>query len=384
MYKDLHKYLLLFLAIIVVLTVYSLTKNQFVNENHIRFKTRKGYNNVEPSKGTPTIKPSSKNHDEEPSGKLMKANQDVITKLEKKTRSSRKYKKAVPPSQKLTDEILRQSIEAIHQRNFVKPPNETCVKRLPKAIVIGVQKCGTRELVDFIHLHPHIQIYFGAKIYEMHYFSSQYKNGIEWLKEQMPCSYSNQITVMKDAAYFHTESVPERIQKFNESINLILIVREPIARAYSSYSFFSRKSSHGKTFSDNVITERNEVNKQVRHVKNSVYDSSMKHWLKYFNLSQILIIESNEFKLNPVSVLNKIEQFLGIGHYITSDMFKHNSDKGFYCIKSNLTSTGMACFASNRGRAQENIPQETMAILNKYFKRRNKQFFKLIGRSFDW
>ena len=384
MYKDLQPYLLLFSAIIIVLTVYSLTKNQIVTENHIRFKTRKGYNNVGPSKGTPAIKPSSKNHDEEPSGILMKANQDVITKLEKKTRSSRKYKKAVSQSQKLTDEILRQSIEVIHQRNFVKPTNETCVKRLPKAIVIGVQKCGTRELVDFMHLHPHIQIYFGAKNYEMHYFSSQYKNGIEWMRGQMPCSYSNQITVMKDAAYFHTKSVPERIQKFNESIKLILIVREPIARAYSSYSFFSSKSSRGKTFSDIVITERNEVNKQVRHIKNSVYDSSMKLWLKYFNLSQILIIESIEFKLNPVSVLNKIEQFLGIGHYVTSDMFKHNSDKGFYCIKTNLTSTGMACFASNRGRAQETIPLETMAILQKYFKRRNKQFFKLIGHSFDW
>ena len=53
----------------------------------------------------------------------------------------------------------------------------------------------------------------------------------------------------------------------------------------------------------------------------------MKLWLKYFNLSQILIIEHNELKHDPVSVLVKVEQFLGLGHYITSDMFAYNAEK---------------------------------------------------------
>ena len=384
MSKALRTYLLLFLLLITLSTFYILTKNKFVNENHIQPGTRKGST----SKRIATLKPPSlsENSHGKQFDQLMNKGLDAIQQTkQEKLGSSRNFGYQERQRKKLTDDILRQSIEAIHQSNFVKPKNESCIKRLPKVIVIGVHKCGTRELVDFLRLHPHIQIYFGGKIYEMHYFSSWYKHGVEWFKEQMPCSYSNQITVMKDAAYFHQTYVPERIHNFNESIKLILIVREPIARAYSSYTYFSRKLSRQKSFSDVVLTaDKNRLRRQIMHIQHSVYDSSMENWLKYFNISQILTIESNELKHNPVSVLHKIERFLGIGQYIASEMFQYNSEKGFYCIRSNLTSTGMACFASDRGRSQKTIPEKTMKILKQYFKRRNKNFFKLIGRSFDW
>ena len=54
------------------------------------------------------------------------------------------------------EQLLRDSVGIFHLKNFIKPPNETCEKRLPTAIVIGVQKCGSHELIDFMHLHPHI------------------------------------------------------------------------------------------------------------------------------------------------------------------------------------------------------------------------------------
>ena len=141
--------------------------------------------------GTSQTNSLSKRHDETPMRLLDgKPKHEILkTKQDRETSSSKTHRKPVPLSWEEADEILRQSIEMIHQKNFNKPPNETCVKRLPSAIVIGVAKSGTRELVDFVHLHPHIQIYFTEKSYEMPYFSSKYKYGVEWLREQMPCSF---------------------------------------------------------------------------------------------------------------------------------------------------------------------------------------------------
>ena len=82
----------------------------------------------------------------------------------------------------------------------------------------------------------------------------------------------------------------------------------------------------------------------------SIYDEPMALWLRYFNRSQILILESAEFKKKPASALNKIESFLGLDHYITPDKFVYYREKHFYCIRSNLTDSGMACYATNRGR----------------------------------
>ena len=286
-----------------------------------------------------------------------------------------------------TQQILWDSIELFHSNKFIKPPNEVCEKRPPSAIVIGVQKSGTRELIDFMHLHPHIQIYRKKEHYEMNYFSRRYNKSMGWFKKQMPCSFSNQITVMKNSGYFHmdTVDVPERIRKFNASIKLILIVREPIARSYSAYTFFKERRGYKESFGEIVINAiKNKKQELPKLLKMSIYDESMKRWLQVFNLSQILIIDHSEFKQDPVSVLVKVEEFLGLGHYITTDMFTYNAVTGFQCIWSNLTTTGMSCYASNRGRPQDPISREIKSNLTGYFKPANKRFFGIIGRPFNW
>ena len=286
-----------------------------------------------------------------------------------------------------TEQMLRDSIEMFHLKNFIKPKDEECKKRPPSVIVIGVPKSGTRELMDFVHLHPHIQI-FHSKVYEMYFFAKQEIQAVSSLTERMPCSFSNQLTIMKNAWYFHMNdvNVPERIHKFNASIRLILMVREPIARAYSHYSFFKDKGTgSNKTFDEMVINNLKKENPKLHGVLSmSMYDEDMERWLKVFNRSQILIIEHSEFQKDPVSVLKRVENFLGLGHYITSAMFTYNAETGFQCIRSNLTTTGMSCYASDRGRHQDPISREIKAKLKTFFKPKNKRFFKIIRKSFNW
>ena len=287
-----------------------------------------------------------------------------------------------PYSKYQAESILRKTIYMHHMKHFVKPPNETCKKRLPACIVVGVAKCGTRELMDFMRLHPHIEIFYGKRTYEMPYFARSYKKGQAWFQRQMPCSYSNQITIMKNAWYFHASYIPERIKKVNESIKLIVLVREPVARAISQFTFLP--SNHkGGTF-DAVAIKGNKVNAKIPSLVRSVYDKPMKNWLKYFNLDQFLIIDSDELKYDPAAVLTKVEDFLGLGHYITPEMFVLDEDKGFYCIQSKLTKNGKACYAKNRGRSVQEVSASTTTKLRSYFKPNNERFFKIIGKSFNW
>ena len=63
----------------------------------------------------------------------------------------------------------------------------------------------------------------------------EYKQGLEWYRQQMPLSLPSQITLEKTPNYLVDWEVPKRVYNFNESIKLILIVREPISRAVSDY-----------------------------------------------------------------------------------------------------------------------------------------------------
>ena len=282
--------------------------------------------------------------------------------------------------------MIDKAIEAIHVQNFTKPPNEKCKKRFPACIVIGIRKCGTKELIQFLHLHPHVELYH-QKSFEMSYFidDTLFGKGETWFRNELPCSFSNQITLMKNSVYFSFPSTAERIHKFNSSIKLILMVREPVSRVISQYMFgLQRKQIQPGMALEQIIFENNQLNEEHHIIKDSTYDASMLRYLKYFRLDQILIIDTEELKYKPAMTLRKVEDFLGLAHYITPDMFVWNKEKGYYCIKTHLSDTGMACYPPGRGKQIVEINPQTKAILKDFFRPRNQRFFDIIGRSFKW
>lgn len=117
-------------------------------------------------------------------------------------------------------------------------------RRLPQCIIIGARKCGTRALLEFLNIHPKIQ----KAAVEMHFFDDddKYDHGLDWYRRHMPFSFQDQITVEKSPAYFITERVPGRIRAMNESIRLLLLVREPVTRVISDYTqLYSNKLRKG-------------------------------------------------------------------------------------------------------------------------------------------
>ncbi|KAG8186067.1 hypothetical protein JTE90_005420 [Oedothorax gibbosus] len=52
------------------------------------------------------------------------------------------------------------------------------MKRLPQALIIGVKKCGTRALLEFLRVHPDIR----ASGPETHFFDRHYERGLEWYR----------------------------------------------------------------------------------------------------------------------------------------------------------------------------------------------------------
>ena len=101
------------------------------------------------------------------------------------------------------------------QKNREQEP-ESLAHRLPNALVIGVRKCGTNALINYLNLHPDIV----ASTEEIHYFDENYKRGLEWYKQQMPLSKFHQVRIESSPKYFHDGKVAKLIKAFNNSIAL--------------------------------------------------------------------------------------------------------------------------------------------------------------------
>lgn len=55
---------------------------------------------------------------------------------------------------------------------------KNATRKLPKAIIIGVKKGGTRALLEFIRLHPDVR----APGPETHFFDRHYNRGLHWYR----------------------------------------------------------------------------------------------------------------------------------------------------------------------------------------------------------
>lgn len=273
-----------------------------------------------------------------------------------------------------------------HRRDsgYMPPHNETCKKRVPKCIILGVKKSGTRELIDFMSLHPNIVI--KRNPYEFGYFAQRYYRnnsaGTEWYRKQMPCSFSDQITVTKYAWYFSNPLAAKRMYSFDKAMKLIVLVREPVERLISGLTFKFGNRLKVPSIERHLLLKNGDINKNHEEVNLSSYDIAIMNYLKYFKLKQILIIELEEFKSNPHQVLQRVESFLGLQHIISAESFVYNPDKHFYCVRNHEK---VYCYGSNRGRQEQpKLSDNIRKKLNMYFRSHNENFFNITGKRYDW
>ncbi|XP_061168239.1 heparan sulfate glucosamine 3-O-sulfotransferase 5-like [Saccostrea echinata] len=258
-------------------------------------------------------------------------------------------------------------------------------RRLPHCIIIGVRKGGTRALLQFLKIHPDIQVAPD----EIHFFDNNenYSKGIDWYRRRMPQSFEEQLTIEKSPNYFLDWNTPYRVKMMNSSIKLLLIVRDPLYRAVSDYAQIKevrdRKGMEMKEFEDLAInSDTGKVKIHYKAINRSLYYIHTKRWLKQFPLNQIHIVDGDNLVLHPFEEMEKVESFLGLRHYLQEDHFVYDRKKGFYCI--NKENGDHKCLNRTKGRPHPKIDPEVEDQLNKFFEPYNQQFFQLVGKTFKW
>ncbi|XP_072411167.1 heparan sulfate glucosamine 3-O-sulfotransferase 1-like isoform X2 [Chiloscyllium punctatum] len=260
-------------------------------------------------------------------------------------------------------------------------PNGT-IQRLPQTIIIGVRKGGTRALLEMLNLHPEVR----AAETEIHFFDweGNYEKGLRWYSRQMPISYPHQTTVEKTPAYFTSHKVPERIYKMNQTIRLLLILRDPTERVISDYTqvLFNRMQKH-KPFQsvEELLVRGGRINVDYKAINRSLYYIHMQNWLRYFPLSQIHIVDGDRLIRDPFPEMEKVEKFLRLSPRINRSNFYFNKTKGFYCLREGGRER---CLHESKGRTHPPVDSAVLNKLHGFFSEPNRKFFDLVGRTFDW
>ncbi len=114
------------------------------------------------------------------------------------------------------------------------PVRPSLERGAPAFLIIGQMKAGTTALYSYLCRHPRV---VPAMIKEVQYWSRYYEAGEAWYRAHfMPIPPgSDLITGEASPTYFADPDAPARIARVRPDMRLILLLRDPVARAYSAY-----------------------------------------------------------------------------------------------------------------------------------------------------
>ena len=132
----------------------------------------------------------------------------------------------------------------------------------PNFFIIGAAKCGTTSLYDYLTQHPCIH---SSLTKEPRYFDKYYYRGLNWYKTHYPSSLKKWVAtkikkkpfVVVDATprYLDHPHTPDRIKEIVPSAKFVVLLRNPIDRAYSHYWYCRRLCIESNQFEEALKRE---------------------------------------------------------------------------------------------------------------------------------
>ncbi|MGY6627967.1 MAG: sulfotransferase domain-containing protein [Oceanicaulis sp.] len=196
---------------------------------------------------------------------------------------------------------------------------------IPDFVIPGAMKSGTTTLADYLGMHP--QISFARQKepnmimrhdYDRLMPGFQPPNPLRIDDEYKKCfdvAQSGQLTGEASTAYFADEKSPFLLKERNSKLKCIFILRDPIDRAYSAFNylrstFIESENKFYNALNSEILGERDNIWPTWRFINYSKYQIHLRRWAQAFPREQMLLLEFEEFKFQPLDFVNKVYQFL--------------------------------------------------------------------------
>ena len=190
----------------------------------------------------------------------------------------------------------------------------------PSFFVLGAQKCGTSTIHNWLAQNPNLCL---PEQKESHYFSNElnYKKGLKWYDGWFK-GESNKIRVEVDPSYLFIKETASRMREtINSNIAFIIIIRDPILRAYSHYRMSVQRGLESLNFIDAITREKNRLEVDYdnisllnhSYITRGKYNEQIKHYRTIFPDSKILFLKFNDLFTSK----SRLIMYRNICHFIS-------------------------------------------------------------------
>ncbi|RDV28138.1 sulfotransferase [Alteromonas aestuariivivens] len=196
-------------------------------------------------------------------------------------------------------------------------------------VIAGTQKGGTSALDAYLREHP--QICMAAKK-ELHFFDRDawfchgrpnYARYHSWFSPKP----GHMILGESTPIYMYWAPAAKRIQRYNPDMKLLIVLRNPIDRAYSHWNMECARKRESLPFWEAITREKERCaeaqprqHRIYSYVDRGFYAQQIQHLWRYFPKQQVLVIKNEDLRESPNQTLSLVSDFLGITPQVTAQV----------------------------------------------------------------
>ena len=277
--------------------------------------------------------------------------------------------------------------------------------------IVGAPKAGTTSLYHYLNEHSEIEM---SSQKEPDFFSDQSlqkqklyydKNRIDTIEKYNSLFERDDVILRGDSSvsYLFYEDVPHKIITYNPDAKIIIMLRNPIDRAFSHYLMDYSLGLISESFETIIQKQSKHKNANLfyqQYIQVSEYSKQIKRYLEVFSKENIHFIDYEDFKNDTSDVVSSVFLFLGVNDdfqpylkkkYNTYTAPKNSLIRYVYsfvaCRKmvANILSKNLTKTIRNllfRSDKKPQLPELTRNFLIKHFESDVRELSELLNKDF--
>jgi Sulfotransferase domain len=259
------------------------------------------------------------------------------------------------------------------------------LRLLPSYLIIGAQRAGTTSLHRYLVQHPAVRTMLRTK--GVHFFDTSYGRGMSWYASRFPTRaygwyvrrrHGNRLITGEASPYylFHPH-VPSRVARHLPDVKLIVLLRDPVARAHSHFQHETARGFETLSFEEAIDAEPLRLGGELERMRREPLYNSFAHqhhsylarglyhdqlatWWSLFPGEQVLVLSSERFFAEPDRTFAQVLDFLELPAFTPPAYERHN--------------------AYDYGRLSEPVRRR----LADHFREPNRRLYAALGEDLGW
>ena len=194
------------------------------------------------------------------------------------------------------------------------------MEEFPDFLIVGAPKCATTSLAYYLGQHEKIFIPTEGEPHFYTYVAEERPHwGVGTVEEYgrlFAEADSSQVCGEKSTWYLYSSTAAEQIQEYSPDTKCIAILRQPVDRAYSHWSFRVQNDWETLGFREAIAVEQKRIENGAfwgtHYMKAGYYYEQLVRFYEHLGPEQVLVLWFEDLASDSEAVVREALSFLGL------------------------------------------------------------------------